>query len=53
MNIEWLRKEYVHIAVFDILNALIDVLTDFLPYGDAKIAFQLGTAPHFSCKDRS
>lgn len=43
----------LHVALFDVFDALIEVVRDLLPDGDAEVALELGAAPHLGRQHRA
>lgn len=43
----------LHVALFNVLDSLVDVIRHFLPNRDAEVALELGAPSHLSCQHGS
>lgn len=42
---------YVHVALFNVFDSLVDVFGDFFPHSDSQVFLQFGASSHFRCED--
>lgn len=44
------NKGYIHLTFLDILDALVDIIGDLLPHGDAQLPLELRAEAHLACQ---